>query len=162
MTGPYATAACQPRRSLGQSCTTFRPCLEWLECTTWRDPRSEGTCVNGFPFADAGVGEVGEDCQQPGPFRLWCAWPATCDEACRGNPVDGPGDGGQPCRCVDTTAKLGEPCALFVTQCEANGWCTDGICTASAQAGESCEMKRCAEAFTCDDGICQSPQSVCR
>ncbi len=134
--GPFSIGVCQPKLSTGESCGLARPCLEWLDCSSYGP--DGGTCVTPAPPA-AGAGEPGEGCRDPSSRQPSCAWPARCEDS----------------RCVDRSARVGAACT-DATPCESFGLCVDGICTAPAQAGERCERARCAYPFVCENGVCQS------
>lgn len=157
------TGRCRPRPSLGQSCSSSRPCLELLECSHIEG----GIC--GRPAAPAaGRGEIGETCLTAPHLRPQCAWPATCDEACWGPTVPAipsadAGPIGEGCPCVDRTARVGEACSVD-SPCELDARCVEGVCVfPSAREGEPCGQAACIAGLACGyDFVCEPSFSLCR
>lgn len=154
---------CRPRPSLGESCSSSRPCLELLDCSDIEG----GICVRPAPPA-GGRGEPGATCLTAPHLRPRCAWPATCDEACWGPtvpaiPSPDAGPIGEGCPCVDRTARVGEACSLD-SPCELQAQCVEGVCVApSAHEGEPCVPAACIAGLACGyDFVCEPSFSLCR
>lgn len=160
------TQVCQPRASLGASCSGRHACLEELDCTS--ADREVGTCISPSP-PKAGAGDIGEACRTARGFRPWCAWPATCDQTCWSAPLILPPDAGaigEGCTCLEETPKVGEACHSRGRYCEPDAFCSNGICTLfpapSGQVGEPC-VGGCVAGLDCpDDDVCQPYFSICR